>query len=202
VIHHVLLNFRSGSASHRAQILNFPFLPLRLKCNAAVLRQQRPNMPPSLPRSLTRRSSLLPADSIAHQRCLTRSPLASPAGARRYLSSEERAEALADAQKNLRRWLSDAGSRFKRPTGYPTYLRFPGIIKDPPKDRPFPDNPSYQSQPVLSENAKERIWQEVKSGQPIKVVSAKYRVDVRRVAAVVRLREVQENMATEVGLRC
>jgi hypothetical protein len=73
------------------------------------------------------------------------------------------------------------------------------LRQNAPQDAPFPDNPMFRSQPVLSEEAKEMIWGEVKSGQPIKAVSAKFGVDIRRVAAVVRLREVQENMVAEVS---
>ncbi|CAI4218333.1 unnamed protein product [Parascedosporium putredinis] len=65
-------------------------------------------------------------------------------------------------------------------------------------DQPFPQNPLFRSQPVLDEGARELIWRRSKkNGEPLKVVSADLGVDVRRVAAVVRLKEVEKRWISE-----
>lgn len=74
----------------------------------------------------------------------------------------------------------------------PSYLGGP--------DQPFPHNPFFRSQPVLDENAKEMIWRRVqRDKEPLKVVSADLGVDVRRVAAVVRLKEIEKSWVTQVS---
>ncbi|KAK0633760.1 eukaryotic mitochondrial regulator protein-domain-containing protein [Immersiella caudata] len=60
-------------------------------------------------------------------------------------------------------------------------------------DVPFPTNPAFRSSPVLSDEARERIWENVmKKGLPLKAVSARHGVDMRRVAAVIRLKELEK----------
>jgi len=60
-------------------------------------------------------------------------------------------------------------------------------------DQPFPDNQQFRSKPVLSDMARETIWEGVmKKGLPLKAVSARHGVDMRRVAAVVRLKEIEK----------
>jgi hypothetical protein len=67
-------------------------------------------------------------------------------------------------------------------------------------DQPFPGNPFFRSQPVLDEDAREMIWRRVKKdGEPMKVVSADLSVDVRRIAAVVRLKEIEKRWVAEVS---
>ncbi|MBE3047669.1 hypothetical protein IMZ48_35180 [Candidatus Bathyarchaeota archaeon] len=68
-------------------------------------------------------------------------------------------------------------------------------------DQPFPNNPFFRSQAVLDENARETIWRRVQRKQePMKVVSADMGVDVRRVAAVVRLKEIEKSWMAKVRL--
>ncbi|KAI9163638.1 37S ribosomal protein S35 [Paramyrothecium foliicola] len=68
----------------------------------------------------------------------------------------------------------------------------------PFEDQPFPHNPLFRSQPVLSEQTKTLIWEKVtQRGDSLKGVSAEMGVDVRRVAAVVRLKEVERQWITE-----
>ncbi|SPO03741.1 uncharacterized protein DNG_06424 [Cephalotrichum gorgonifer] len=65
-------------------------------------------------------------------------------------------------------------------------------------DQPFPQNPFFRSQPVLSEDAREMIWTRVKKNEePMKVVSADLGIDVRRIAAVVRLKEMEKRWVAE-----
>lgn len=59
---------------------------------------------------------------------------------------------------------------------------------------PFPSNKYFKSQPVLSEASRELIHRRVSmDDEPIKVVSADLGVDHRRVAAVVRMKEVEKD---------
>jgi hypothetical protein len=93
----------------------------------------------------------------------------------------------------MRRWLDDLQEKIDAARGRPHYL-------GPLPGQPFPLNPLFRSQPVLSEEARESIWSRVvKDGEALKVVSADLGVDVRRVAAVVRLKEVEKRWVAEVG---
>lgn len=66
---------------------------------------------------------------------------------------------------------------------------------------PFPSNKYFKSQPVLSESARDLIHQRVAmDDEPIKVVSADLGVDHRRVAAVVRMKEIEKDWERMVGL--
>jgi len=68
------------------------------------------------------------------------------------------------------------------------------------QDKPFPSNPLFVSEPVLSEESREEIWRKVvQEGEAIKSVSANFGVDMRRVAAVVRLKEVEKAWEREVS---
>lgn len=79
-------------------------------------------------------------------------------------------------------------------TGAPNYL-------GPGEDQPFPLNPEFRSEPVLSESARELIWNKVRrNSESLKAVSAELGVDVRRVAAVVRLKEVEKAWISEVSI--
>ncbi|TVY90775.1 37S ribosomal protein, mitochondrial [Lachnellula willkommii] len=62
------------------------------------------------------------------------------------------------------------------------------------RDRvPFPHNKMFISQAVLSEELREEIWSQVmKEGQSVREVSAKLRVEMSRVGAVVRLKEIEK----------
>lgn len=79
--------------------------------------------------------------------------------------------------------------------GQPNYL--PGIPHGPL--RPFPSNPAFISQPVLSEEARELIWNKVMvKWEGVKAVSAELGVDQKRVAAVVRMKEVEKDWEAKV----
>lgn len=59
--------------------------------------------------------------------------------------------------------------------------------------RVFPANPNFVSQPVLSEEFREAIWERImKEGQSVREVSAQMRVEMSRVGAVVRLKEIEK----------
>ena len=69
------------------------------------------------------------------------------------------------------------------------------------RNRPFPHNPTFRAQSILGESLRESIWHRVRvQGQSIKSVAAASNIDMRRVAAVVRLKEVEKKWAAEVRL--
>lgn len=85
-------------------------------------------------------------------------------------------------------WLSKGGLKFKKHSGEgPQYVsRQAGRV--------FPQNEHFYSRPVLADSARELIWKKViKQGETIKAVSAELGVDINRVAAVVRLKEVERD---------
>lgn len=64
---------------------------------------------------------------------------------------------------------------------------------------PFPQNPLFKSQPILDDQARELIWTKIlQKGETIKAVSAELGVDINRVAAVVRLKEVEKDFISKV----
>lgn len=77
-----------------------------------------------------------------------------------------------------------------------------GIPKERQSDlRPYPLNRDFRSQPVLSEELRKQIHHLVaERGVDLKSVSAAFGVDIRRVAAVVRLMEVENQWVKEVSV--
>ncbi|MCJ1278175.1 hypothetical protein MMC21_005990 [Puttea exsequens] len=75
-----------------------------------------------------------------------------------------------------------------------------GLPREKQEDlMPFPMNRQFQSQPVLSEEFKDAIWKRIREeGRSVRDVSAMMGVEMRRVAAVVRLKEVERNWEAEV----
>ena len=66
--------------------------------------------------------------------------------------------------------------------------------------RPFPLNRNFVSQSILSEDLRNEIWERVQLGKKsVRQVSMEMGVDMRRVAAVVRLVEVERRMKAEVS---
>jgi hypothetical protein len=66
--------------------------------------------------------------------------------------------------------------------------------------RPFPLNPFFRSEAVLSQELREEIYRQVADrGADITSVSAAFGVDIRRVAAVVRLMAVEKQWVAEVS---
>lgn len=76
-----------------------------------------------------------------------------------------------------------------------------GIV---PKEResdlkPFPLNKNFKSESILSEPLREEIYRKaVEDGHSVSTISAFHGVDMRRVAAVVRLKTVEKNWIKEV----
>lgn len=107
--------------------------------------------------------------------------------------------ATAAAETRLRRyfwhWIKRHKAELRETQGQPDD---PAPAYIPPRfgvqntRHPFPLNPQFQSHSVLSEELREDIWQRVMvEGEPMLSVSAELGVDVRRVSAVVRLKEVE-----------
>ncbi|KKA28514.1 hypothetical protein TD95_002894 [Thielaviopsis punctulata] len=100
-------------------------------------------------------------------------------------------------RQDMKRWLDTLENKWQERVrnGGDTST---GFYLGPHVDQPFPLNPQFRSQPVLSEAAREWIWRRVvQHGEALKVVSADLGVDVRRVAAVVRLKEVEKRWLSE-----
>lgn len=113
----------------------------------------------------------------------------------RSFSSTPCKQKMSRARQQMYQWLKGReGSELAEARGGPRYL-------GPLQDQPFPLNPLFRSQPVLDEHTRELIWDKViMRGEALKAVSAEMGVDVRRVAAVVRLKEVEKQWQREVSL--
>ena len=76
-----------------------------------------------------------------------------------------------------------------------------GIPKEQQRDlRPYPLNQQFRSQPVLSEGLREKIYELIMVDKiDLKSVSATFGVDIRRVAAVVRLKSLEKQWLAEVS---
>lgn len=100
-------------------------------------------------------------------------------------------------------WLDNKGSKYRTPRGPrgTNYVTRPVKTGDIYDDKmPFPNNTLFRSEPVLSDRARELIWTSVmKEGMPLKAVSAQFHVDMRRVAAVVRMKEIEKKWTREVS---
>ena len=66
--------------------------------------------------------------------------------------------------------------------------------------RPYPLNQNFRSQPVLSEELREQLYvQVVEAGQDLTSVAAAFGVDIRRVAAVARLKTIEKQWIQDVS---
>ena len=74
------------------------------------------------------------------------------------------------------------------------------LPRERPADlRPFPANTVFWSQPVLSEELREVLYVRVKEqGRPIRQVSAEFKVSMERVAAVVRMKQMERDWLAKV----
>jgi hypothetical protein len=66
---------------------------------------------------------------------------------------------------------------------------------------PFPLNRNFISQAVLSDELREEIWKRImKEGKSVREVSAELSVEMGRVGAVVRLKEIEKEWERVVSL--
>ncbi len=75
----------------------------------------------------------------------------------------------------------------------------PGTLTGEP-DIPFPNNPLFRSEPVVNDQTKRFIYQRAtQEGVALKAIAAEMGLDVRRVAAIVRLKEAQKQWTNSVS---
>lgn len=117
-------------------------------------------------------------------------------------------QGLSRLRRRFIQWKNKHGSRYRNHIpGQTNYLEMyqekaptrEERLNTPPTNKPFPINPLFVSTPVLDDTARELIWRKImKEGESIKAVSALYGVDIRRVAAIVRLKEVEKDWESRV----
>lgn len=141
-------------------------------------------MPPRISSS----SAALAADLALPHQAMAAAPFA------RSFSSTQYREKMSRARQQMYQWLKSRDGQELAAGKGPRYL-------GPFQDQPFPQNPLFRSQPVLDEHTRELIWEKVtQRGESLKAVSAEIGVDVRRVAAVVRLKEVERQWVKDVSV--
>ncbi|GLB04594.1 hypothetical protein AtubIFM57258_010563 [Aspergillus tubingensis] len=96
-------------------------------------------------------------------------------------------------------WLNTDAAKLRTHTpGSTNYLiRTNPKLKDSPvvENRVFPANPAYRSESILSEELRTEIYNRVViNKKSVRAVSVELKVDMRRVAAVVRLVELEKRM--------
>lgn len=123
-------------------------------------------------------------------------------------SSTPSRDGFSKIRRDFRQWLKVEGSRYKsmpkEGEAGPRYLTSfymrrrmgPEYVET---SNPFINNPSFKVARVLNERARELVWQKViRDGETIKGVAAEYGIDIRRVAAVIRLKEVEKDWEKKV----
>jgi hypothetical protein len=156
-------------------------------------------MPPRIPGSSV--ASSTSALVQIHSWTCASTMSAAAAGSTANFSTTASRDAATIARRAFRQWLKGPGANYERPNseGGPNYLPPQRTSQAPPKNAPFPLNPQFRSTPVLDDKARELIWEKVmRKGEPIKAVSAELGVDITRVAAVVRLKEVERDWTAKV----
>ncbi|KAL1842816.1 hypothetical protein VTJ49DRAFT_4145 [Mycothermus thermophilus] len=171
-------------------------------------------MPPRLPCSSRRpqlllnsleqasASSLAPSAALIplHRPTATSSSSACPTSSTPRCFSTTPARSETKMRREFKEWLKRNEAMLRRPPGETGSAAKPGgtYLGSDGAYHPFPNNSYFVSQPVLSERAHHWIWYQVMvRGQPLKAVSAQHGVDVRRVAAVVRLMEIEKRWEKE-----
>jgi len=102
--------------------------------------------------------------------------------------AESRADKEAEGKK-ARAQAAREGRDYVEPEAKPE--RFP---KEGNRDlMPFPSNNKFVSQSVLSDELREEVWERVmRLGRSVRQVSAELGIDMARVGAVVRLKEIEK----------
>ncbi|EGE03308.1 hypothetical protein TEQG_02343 [Trichophyton equinum CBS 127.97] len=172
-------------------------------------------MPPRLraaQRLANSQHHLLQSSQNASIYSLTQSPCASSC---RAFSSTPNLQ-ISKRRQAMFSWLNGPGRVFKDPipssTNYLTAYEKDGKPKSPPtrvgpdgrlvevepSPKPFPLNPVFVSESVLSEELRNEIYEQVvNKGKSVKTVSVMFGVDMRRIGAVVRLVELEKRMKAE-----
>lgn len=122
------------------------------------------------------------------------------------ISRQFSATAAPQAQTKLRRqmfeWLENEGAVLKHhipgETNYVTRLKQRGN-EGTEKPRPFPNNQNFFSEPVLSEELRNEVYNRVvEQKKSPRVVSVELGIDMKRIAAVVRLVELENRQRAQV----
>ena len=173
-------------------------------------------MPPRLPQSTTPK----PSSTLALLQDLPLQWQCQQCRKRGFASTNSRS--MTKLRREMFGWLNGPGKAFKDPLpGSTNYLggydRRGRLLRQLGKEdggkegeleketvsdlRPFPQNQNFHSQSVLSEDLRNEIYKRVKvQNQPVRLVSAQLGVEMRRVAAVVRLVEIERNWIAQVCL--
>jgi hypothetical protein len=94
-------------------------------------------------------------------------------------------------------WINGEGAQLKQHT--PGRTNYITRLKGNAGNRPFPLNPNFVSEPILSEELRSEIHRRVVDRkQSVRAVSVDLGVDMRRVAAVVRLVELEKRWKQQV----
>ncbi|RDA88842.1 hypothetical protein CP532_5495 [Ophiocordyceps camponoti-leonardi (nom. inval.)] len=153
-------------------------------------RRHRPRRKlPSAMRASTSSASVLTDAILVRPKCLLPGPRW--VGRQPFSTTPCRSRTTRVRYQMMQWFKSAEGERLRTNEGGVQYV-------DGSKDQPFPLNPLFRSQPVLDNETREIIWRKVvKDGEAITAVSALMGVDVRRVAAVVRLKELERKYADQ-----
>ncbi|THC98361.1 hypothetical protein EYZ11_002142 [Aspergillus tanneri] len=98
-------------------------------------------------------------------------------------------------RNNMFKWLETEGAAYRTHTpGTTNYLRsVQSANRDGPNRKPFPGNPAFISESILSEELRNEIYdQVVNKKNSVRAVSVDFGIDMRRVAAVIRLVELEK----------
>ncbi|KAH8433081.1 mitochondrial 37S ribosomal protein mS45 [Aspergillus melleus] len=96
---------------------------------------------------------------------------------------------------NMFKWLDTEGAGYKSHIpGQTNYLKGRRFIdEDRQNTRPFPLNPNFVSESILSEELRNEVYEQVVvKKKSVRAVSVEYGIDMRRVGAVVRLVELEK----------
>lgn len=101
-------------------------------------------------------------------------------------------------------WLNGEGSALKHHIpGETNYLKKRGASLESGSTRPFPNNFLFISESILSEDLRNELYKQVvEQKKSLRAVSDWYRIDMRRVAAVVRLVELERRQRAQVSSPC
>lgn len=167
--------------------------------------------PPLLPTPSAAATSLIRAGAGATSRIMTGGPprvtpaavVVVVAAAASSFSTTASRPKISKPRRQFRSWEKTVGRLLRRPRGEgPQYLPT-RQWEDLATDQPFPINPTFKSTHVLDDKSRELVWTKVmRDGEPIKVVSAEFGIDIRRVAAIVRLKEVEKDWIAKVSGFC
>ncbi|PGH09999.1 hypothetical protein GX51_00265 [Blastomyces parvus] len=162
----------------------------------------------SAPLCLSFRPLLSSSSHTPSQRRQQHDAAAAPAPAEPQNDKDE------ETRRKVHVWLKGPGAVFKEPkpgsTNYLSAYNNHGMLirsKEGGKDtdaetledlRPFPLNPTFVSESVLSEDLRNEIHRQVvEYGKSLREVSVMHGVDLKRVAAVVRLVELEKKWVAE-----